>query len=969
MANNSDDIKLKLSLAADQFSGGLRAAIGQFESAMREIAADAEHGGVAVKSSMDKAFTSLNVRPVAEVRAEIARLKAAYDTLKTSGASLEDLARAKAALKARMKALNEEAGVGTGLFGRLSSAAGRLGVSLKEIALAAGGQQLIAANLQYERMSRGLQAIHGDAVKAAADMAFIKDAANRMGLDLQAAGRGYVAIAAAAKGTNLEGQATRDIFEAVAGAMSKLGRSSEDTDRALAAVAQMISKGTVSAEELKGQLGDALPGAMQIAARSVGLTTTQLQKLMESGGALATSFLPRFAAELNKTFGGGSAAATGLEASMNRLKNAWSDTLVQMGNMGVITVVNEAFALLATGITAVAAGFQAFGKSIGAVSYAIANNKLKELPTLLAEIGNESASAVGKVASATKTAEVASMAMGTAIAATGEQVNGAAQAQGRLASQAAAAGATAQASAVSWEQLNAAYGELAKKAADATHLAELAAEARNAEMANVVRMAQIGGVETQMIQAQAEAARVSAETHRALADAKQQEATVARARVIALQNQLDAELASTGKVNQEAVKQIEQLNEVAKSKEEVARQSAALAEAQRIENVAAQIAVQTYGDQSSQLGRLEAEYVAAREAARKLREDERGGLATQAQVKEATEAEAKAAAKYSDAVKDATEKLERKMRLERMKADLTQKSLGIDLQLINNAEIMARLMGDEAAAREANFRAMEQEAMMKAEAAAADAKEAAMLREKADLRQREALRKGELTERIKDEVKELRLAADAKDLDALASQVAAQGMYEQAKATRDADKAMRELIESMRRYDKEGFALNTAGQRVAQEIPYDEMKKLAGNPFDPNHDTWQAMLNAMDRQRADEARKKGVEDQRSADEETVRQAEQDRQSRQEESRRQAEQNAIQAPATPTTPAALPQIPAFYQNERRQEAASAPAAGQTIRLEFALPGGSPVALSADSSADVTRLLEGLRRAGMRVGRVR
>jgi len=42
----------------------------------------------------------------------------------------------------------------------------------------------------------------------------------------------------------------------------------------------MASKGVVSMEELRGQLGEALPGALQAAASGMGVTTVDLIKLV-----------------------------------------------------------------------------------------------------------------------------------------------------------------------------------------------------------------------------------------------------------------------------------------------------------------------------------------------------------------------------------------------------------------------------------------------------------------------------------------------------------------------------------------------------------------------------------------------------------------------------------------------------------------------------------------------------------------
>ena len=131
------------------------------------------------------------------------------------------------------------------------------------------------------------------------------------------------ALAAAAKGTALEGGAARAVFTAVAEASRVMGLTGAETRGALTALEQIISKGTVSAEELRGQLGERLPGAFQIASRAMGVTTAELGAMLQRGEVLADEFLPRFAAELRATFGDAATeAGASAGAAFERLDNA-----------------------------------------------------------------------------------------------------------------------------------------------------------------------------------------------------------------------------------------------------------------------------------------------------------------------------------------------------------------------------------------------------------------------------------------------------------------------------------------------------------------------------------------------------------------------------------------------------------------------------------------------------------------------
>ena len=211
----------------------------------------------------------------------------------------------------------------------------------------------VSMNLEFQAIQSTLTAATGDAASAASEYGFLTEQANRLGLSIQALARPYAQLVAASKGTVLEGQATRDIFIAVAEAGGVLKLSVAESERAIRAIQQMMSKGTVSAEELRLQLGDVLPGAMQIAARAAGVTTEQFQKMLANGEVLSGQFLPRFAEEIHKTFGPGvEQSIKGLAAELNRLKNTMFELGTSIGEAGVTKFLTDMANAANTGVLA-----------------------------------------------------------------------------------------------------------------------------------------------------------------------------------------------------------------------------------------------------------------------------------------------------------------------------------------------------------------------------------------------------------------------------------------------------------------------------------------------------------------------------------------------------------------------------------------------------------------------------------------
>lgn len=178
----------------------------------------------------------------------------------------------------------------------------------------------------------------GSPEAAAREFSFLRNEANRLGLDLTSTALSYGSFISAAKEGNIPLTEARRTFLAVSGATASLKLSAADTQGVLLALQQIVSKGTVSAEELRQQIGERLPGAFSIAARAIGVTESQLNKLLQSGSVVSAEFLPKFTRELEKTFGDGSAAAAdALQANENRINNEWQAFLARFEGLASAT--------------------------------------------------------------------------------------------------------------------------------------------------------------------------------------------------------------------------------------------------------------------------------------------------------------------------------------------------------------------------------------------------------------------------------------------------------------------------------------------------------------------------------------------------------------------------------------------------------------------------------------------------------
>lgn len=262
-----------------------------------------------------------------------ARAQRAFRSVGTSAGQMErNIHSSNRALGESDHAMRRVERSGGGLVGAFRSI---------KLALAATGvaffvRDMVQTEMVMQRARAALRYASDGAADFERNYGFARDVVSALGMDLQSTSREFAKFAAAAKGTEFTGDEVRAIFLSVAKASTVLGLSADETSGTLNALQQMISKGTVQAEELRGQLGERLPGAFQLAARAMKVSTKELGKMLETGQVTAHELLPALAVELEKAFGRDVVASTGsLTAEINRLKSAWTDFKDALFNSGV----------------------------------------------------------------------------------------------------------------------------------------------------------------------------------------------------------------------------------------------------------------------------------------------------------------------------------------------------------------------------------------------------------------------------------------------------------------------------------------------------------------------------------------------------------------------------------------------------------------------------------------------------------
>lgn len=203
----------------------------------------------------------------------------------------------------------------------------------------------------------------------AENLEWCKNLARSYSQDMVSLISNFAQFHAACEKTNLDLENQKLVFEALTKAAAYYHMSADRSRDMMNAITQMMSKGKVSAEELRRQLGNALPGAFNLMAAAMGVSTAQLEDMMKKGQVISSEVLPRFAAMLNTVTK--NADFNSVQMSLNRLKNSWYELVENSGAEGmfnnivngankVVSAISRNIDIIKSGLKGIAAGILSF---------------------------------------------------------------------------------------------------------------------------------------------------------------------------------------------------------------------------------------------------------------------------------------------------------------------------------------------------------------------------------------------------------------------------------------------------------------------------------------------------------------------------------------------------------------------------------------------------------------------------------
>ena len=229
------------------------------------------------------------------------------------------------------------AGVGA-LVGGVPGAitGGAIGAQVGQFRQALGGTATYAAEISKQRQA--LQLVTKDAGEYRQALQFIDKTSRDLAIPQEILTRQFTQLTASVKGAGGNVKDAEKAFIGVASGIRGTGGSLEQLDSALTATSQVFSKGKVSAEELRQQIGERLPGAFSLFAESMGKTPQELDKALENGEVSLQDF-QKFAEKLFAEYGenakiiadGPDAAGDRLRTSLSRLNESIGSLLKPIG--------------------------------------------------------------------------------------------------------------------------------------------------------------------------------------------------------------------------------------------------------------------------------------------------------------------------------------------------------------------------------------------------------------------------------------------------------------------------------------------------------------------------------------------------------------------------------------------------------------------------------------------------------------
>lgn len=191
-------------------------------------------------------------------------------------------------------------------------------------------------NQQMKGQDLALTAVTGSKENGQAAKKRLRVMADDIGFNARELTPAFTKMIASGEASGFGQAKSEKVFKSMAEYGRVMGLSSEDMKGSMRAVEQMMNKGQIMSEELKGQLGERFPAAIALFAKSQKMSIPELFKAMEKG-LVKSDALEAFAETLAKEARKGGALAASKQstaAQQQRMGNGISDSIESFSDGG-----------------------------------------------------------------------------------------------------------------------------------------------------------------------------------------------------------------------------------------------------------------------------------------------------------------------------------------------------------------------------------------------------------------------------------------------------------------------------------------------------------------------------------------------------------------------------------------------------------------------------------------------------------
>lgn len=200
--------------------------------------------------------------------------------------------------------------------------------------------QFIRMSAEMERMQLLLFGLEGSFDKANQRMDQLVAIASRAPFSLQAITDAFVKLKAAGIEPITGADGRSGPLQALIDGLAAFGGSEQQLQRATIALQQMAGKGVISLEELRQQLGEAIPTAMQLMAEGLGMTVSRLISEISKGNIEAGRGIEALMRMLREKYGGAAdLLSNSMSGAFNQLRTQINRISLEMQRAGFFDVI------------------------------------------------------------------------------------------------------------------------------------------------------------------------------------------------------------------------------------------------------------------------------------------------------------------------------------------------------------------------------------------------------------------------------------------------------------------------------------------------------------------------------------------------------------------------------------------------------------------------------------------------------